>query len=152
MSRPRCYIASPLGFTEAGRSYYTSHMLPAFAAVVEVVDPWAGVAGGDIDIARTAGTLREFWVGVGHRNLDLISSSQLLVAVLDGQEIDSGTAVELGFAAARGVRCFGLRTDARQAGEEGMRVNLQVEATVEVAGGRIAASLEQLVAWLGAES
>ena len=39
-ARPRCYVASPLGFTEAGRRYYADVYLPALAEVVTPVDPW----------------------------------------------------------------------------------------------------------------
>ena len=34
LQRPRCYVASPLGFTEAGRDYYARVYLPALATVV----------------------------------------------------------------------------------------------------------------------
>jgi hypothetical protein len=38
---PRCYVASPLGFTEAGRCYYGDVYLPALNSVVTPVDPWS---------------------------------------------------------------------------------------------------------------
>src|ERR1019366_5438209 len=46
-TKPRCYVASPLGFTEAGRVYYRKVFLPALAAVVEPIDPWAYL--GDVE-------------------------------------------------------------------------------------------------------
>lgn len=149
-ARPRCYIASPLGFTEAGREYYTSTYLPALAQVIDPVDPWAAVHAEEIARAADDGTLRSLWLAVGRGNFDLISGCSLLVAYLDGQEIDSGTAIELGYASALGVRCFGIRTDLRQAGEETMAVNLQVEAAVAHSGGAVIDSLEALVGALGA--
>lgn len=142
---PRCYVASPLGFNEAGRFYYEERYLPALAAIVEPVDPWAQVAAQTLDRAVSEGRLRQLWLQVGQQNLKLIRSSELLVAWLDGQEIDSGTAVELGYAAGIGLRCFGLRSDLRQAGEEEMATNLQVEATIVATGGLIVDSLENLV-------
>jgi nucleoside 2-deoxyribosyltransferase len=69
--------------------------------------------------------------------------------VADGQELDAGTVAELGYGAALGLRCFGLRTDLRQTGEAGARVNLQVEAFVLDSGGAIAGSLTELVVMLG---
>jgi transketolase len=43
--RPRCYVASPLGFTAAGRLWNDQVLLPALREVVDPVDPWAlGVA------------------------------------------------------------------------------------------------------------
>lgn len=142
---PRGYVASPLGFNEAGRFYYENRYLPALAAVVEPVDPWAQLAPQTLDKAVAEGRLRQLWLQVGERNLELIRSSELLVAWLDGQEIDSGTAVELGYAAGIGLPCFGLRSDLRQAGEEEMATNLQVEATIVATGGLIADSLENLI-------
>jgi nucleoside 2-deoxyribosyltransferase len=150
VSRPRCYVASPLGFNEAGRVYYQRVYLPALAEVVEPLDPWAQVAPERIAAARAGGVaaLRELWLETGLGNLALIESAPLLAAWLDGQEVDSGTATEIGFAAGRGVRCFGLRSDLRSAGEEGMEVNLQVEATIAHSGGRVVGSLDALVAVL----
>jgi nucleoside 2-deoxyribosyltransferase len=123
-------------------------LLPALATVVDPIDPWAFTRSTEIDRARAAGTLRELWLEVGRHNAEAIRASDLLVAVLDGQEIDSGTAAELGYATALGKCCFGLRSDLRQSGEEGMTVNLQVEAFVRDSGGSVVASLSELVAAL----
>jgi nucleoside 2-deoxyribosyltransferase len=131
--RPRCYIASPLGFTEAGRAYYADVYLPALATVVTPVDPWA------------LGDPSSLPADIGRRNAEAINSCTLLAAHLDGQELDSGTAAEVGYAAARGLRCFGLRTDLRESGEPGVAVNLQVQHFIEASGGRIVASLDDLV-------
>ena len=145
MSRPRCYVASPLGFNEAGLFYYRQRYLPALSDVVDPVDPWGRIGEAQIESARSGGELRELWLRAGLDNLELIRSCQLLVAWLDGQEIDAGTATELGYAAGIGRRCFGLRSDLRQSGEEGTAVNLQVEATIIDSGGEIAASLDDLL-------
>jgi nucleoside 2-deoxyribosyltransferase len=37
--------------------------------------------------------------------------------LLDGQQVDDGTAWEIGYAYARGIPVYGLRTDVRHAGE-----------------------------------
>jgi nucleoside 2-deoxyribosyltransferase len=87
---------------------------------------------------------------IGRRNLAAIGESDAIVAVLDGQELDSGTVAELGYAAALGKRCFALRTDLRQAGEEDVAINLQVETVVLDTGGRIYPSLADLVDALAA--
>jgi nucleoside 2-deoxyribosyltransferase len=133
---PRCYVASALGFTEAGRHYYTTVMVPALASVVTPVDPWAL---GDPTSAPA---------DIGRRNAEAIDGCELLVAHLDGQEVDSGTAAEVGYGAARGLTCFGLRTDLRQSGEPGAVVNLQVEHFIVASGGSIEGTLDDLVAVL----
>ena len=143
--RPRCYLASPLGFTEAGRDYYARVYLPALGSVVEPVDPWALTAPEEFDEARRRGRLGELALTVGRRNVEAIRSCRLLTAHLDGQEVDAGTAAEVGYAAALGLRCFGLRADLRQSGEEGVEVNLQLATFISDSGGRILATLPQLV-------
>jgi nucleoside 2-deoxyribosyltransferase len=143
--RPRCYIASPLGFTEAGRHYYNGVYLPALAEVVEPVDPWSFTTPQELEAARRDDSWPELNARIGARNAEAIRSCALLAAHLDGQEVDSGTAAEIGFAAALGLRCFGLRGDWREAGEKGAAVNLQVESFIVLSGGRVVADLAQLV-------
>lgn len=116
-SRPECYIASPLGFSEAGRYYYREVYLPALAKLVVPVDPWSLANPTEICHARAAGRERELMLAMGCRNIAALRKCSLLAAYLDGQELDSGTVAEVGFAAGIGITCFGLRTDLRQNGE-----------------------------------
>jgi len=144
-ARPRCYLASPLGFSEAGRAYYAERYVPALAAHVEPVDPWALSLPDEFAAAREAGREHAFAIEVGERNAAAIGGARLLIAQLDGQEVDAGTAAEVGYAAALGLPCLGVRSDLRSSGEPGMRVNLQLEAFVVLSGGFIASSLGELV-------
>ena len=61
-----------------------------------------------------------------NKNVDAIDSSGIIVAVIDGTDVDSGTAWEIGYAFARGKPIIGLRTDFRTLGIEGT-VNLMIE-------------------------
>jgi nucleoside 2-deoxyribosyltransferase len=54
-----------------------------------------------------------------------LNSSDIVVAVLDGVDVDSGTAWEIGYAYAKGKPVIGLRTDFRTL-SDGV-VNLMVE-------------------------
>jgi nucleoside 2-deoxyribosyltransferase len=146
--RPRAYIASPLGFSEAGRAYYDERYLPALREHVEPVDPWTLSTPEEFAVARAAGRARELGLEVGARNAQAIAGAQLLIAHLDGQEVDAGTASEVGYAAALGRPCLALRSDLRSSGEPGMVVNLQVEAFVALSGGFLVRSLEELLAEL----
>jgi nucleoside 2-deoxyribosyltransferase len=148
--RPRCYVAGPLGFTEAGRDYYRQTYLPALATVAEPVDPWSLTTPAELADAVAAGRQRELALVIGRRNAEAIRSCRLLAADLDGQELDSGTAAEVGYGAALGLVCFGVRTDLRQSGEDGVAVNLQVESFIVDSGGHIVATLADLVQALGA--
>jgi nucleoside 2-deoxyribosyltransferase len=145
----RCYVASPLGFTAAGRHWYADVLLPALAPLVEVVDPWTLATPEEVEAG--AGS-REFWLSLGARNAEAIRSCSLMVALLDGQELDSGTAAEVGFGAALGLCCFGLRTDLRQHGEDGVHVNLQVEHFIVASGGAVVTTVEELLAALAARA
>jgi nucleoside 2-deoxyribosyltransferase len=149
-ARPRCYVASPLGFSEAGRDYYAQRYVPALAEHVEPVDPWTLSLPAEFDAARAEGREQAFGIEVGARNGAAIRGAQMLIAQLDGQEVDAGTAAEVGYAAALGLPCLGVRSDLRSSGEPGMRVNLQLEAFIVLSGGFIAGSLDELVAQLAA--
>jgi nucleoside 2-deoxyribosyltransferase len=141
----RCYVASPLGFSEAGRHYYSDILLPALSKLVEPVDPWALVSGEEIAAALGSNREEELAAEIARRNREALNSCRLLVAMLDGQELDSGTAAEIGYASALGIVCLGLRTDQRRNGELGARINLQVEAFLVGSGGALTNSLEALL-------
>ena len=53
-----------------------------------------------------------------------VRGADVVIAVLDGADVDSGTAVEIGYACANGVPVIGIRTDVRGSEERG--VNLMV--------------------------
>ena len=154
----RVYVASPLGFSEAWRMFYADRLLPAVrAAGHEPVDPWALTSGAEI--AAVAGmpegpARRAAWRGlnerVAARNADAIDSCDAVLAVLDGTDVDSGTAAEVGYACARGKPVVGYRGDARTAGDnEGSAVNLQVEYFIRRTGGDLFTSLEAAIARIG---
>ena len=143
-ARPRAYVASPLGFSEAGRDYYATRYLPALAEHVEPIDPWMLTAPEEFVTAREQDRLYELGIEVGARNAAAIRTAALLVAQLDGQEVDAGTAAEVGYAAALGLPCLAIRSDLRASGEPGMHVNLQLEAFVVLSGGFVASSLSEL--------
>jgi nucleoside 2-deoxyribosyltransferase len=146
--RTLCYVASPLGFSEAGRYYYSREYLPALARVVEPVDPWALTTDAEVAEAHETGREREFALEIGRRNAQAIRRCSILAAFLDGQEPDAGTVSEVGFAAGLGLPCYGLRSDFRESGEVGTRINLQVEAFIVESGGVIVSTLDELVAVL----
>jgi nucleoside 2-deoxyribosyltransferase len=75
----------------------------------------------------------------------MIRSCDIVLGVLDGAEVDSGVTSEIGYAAALGKRCYGLRTDFRNCGDfDGMPVNLQVMYWIEASGGRLFRRIEEI--------
>ncbi|MDQ3657272.1 MAG: nucleoside 2-deoxyribosyltransferase [Chloroflexota bacterium] len=78
-----------------------------------------------------------------------IRQADWLIGVLDGVDVDSGTAAEIGYAFALGKRIWGLRTDFRTTGDNaGSTVNLQVQYFIEASGGRIVTTIDDLIAAL----
>lgn len=65
------------------------------------------------------------------KNMEAIDSSDIIVAVIDGTDVDSGTSWEIGYAFAKGKTIIGLRTDFRTLGIEGT-VNLMIERSVVI--------------------
>ncbi len=64
-----------------------------------------------------------------NKNVAAIERSDIIVAVIDGTDVDSGTAWEIGYAFARAKPIIGLRTDFRTLGIEGT-VNLMIQRSV----------------------
>jgi len=56
--------------------------------------------------------------------VDLLEQADLVVAVLDGPDVDSGTAFEVGYAHARGIPIIGIRTDFRKSQDRGLNLML----------------------------
>lgn len=69
---------------------------------------------------------------------DALAACDLVVALLDGAQVDDGTAWEIGFAHAKGIPVIGIRTDFRQAGDvPGACVNAMIHASCEKIVGSI---------------
>ena len=54
--------------------------------------------------------------------LDAINHSDVVVAILDGSDADSGTCIELGYAKAKGKLIVGVRTDFRTGEDRGLNL------------------------------
>lgn len=157
MRDPVAYLAGPLGFTEAGRLFHTSVLVPLVKeAGFEIRDPWALT---DPALIASATHLpygperKEAWERVnpiiGANNAKAIEECDVIVAVLDGCDVDSGTASEIGYGTALGRTTIGYRGDFRLAGDNaGSIVNLQVEYFIYLNDGKIVHDIEHLRAAL----
>lgn len=151
----RVYLAGPLGFFEAGRWFHREVMVPRLiSAGFEVLDPWPNASAiFDVVAAGDAGDsllrLEEANVSVGSDNASMIRGADWILAVLDGSDVDSGTAAEIGFAAALGIPVIGIRSDLRMSGDNvAAPINLQVLHFVGMSGGRVLSSFELALAAL----
>src|SRR5690349_3866788 len=100
----KIYLASPLGFADSTRAYMDI-LRDRLSDHVEVVNPW-DPSGLEEDIKRAPlienrderlALWRTINDALGRANADNIRACDGVVAVLDGVDVDSGTAAEIGF-------------------------------------------------------
>jgi nucleoside 2-deoxyribosyltransferase len=149
----KAYVASPLGFSEAGRLFYYDKLLPMIKAIgIEILDPWVLTPQSLIDSAlvlpygeQQKKRWQELNQVIGENNEKAIEECDILVGVLDGTDVDSGTASEIGYAAGLGAMIEGYRGDFRLSADNvGSTVNLQVEHFIRRGGGIISSDLATL--------
>ncbi|MGH7747541.1 MAG: nucleoside 2-deoxyribosyltransferase [Candidatus Dormibacteria bacterium] len=139
----KVYIASPLGFSAAGRLFLEQVEAHVRSLGHEVVSPWDDP---EVAAATAAGMDNDRLVHlIGSRNAARIAAADAVLACLDGMEPDSGTAAEVGYATALGKTVFGLRTDSRPCGDfPGLPLNAQLLYFVEASGGRLSSALSDV--------
>jgi nucleoside 2-deoxyribosyltransferase len=142
----KIYLASPLGFSEAGRAFYAHTLIPLVERLGHVaLDPWKLTDAAEVEAVRRMPygpdrreAYRRLNAQIGEANARAIDRCDAVLAVLDGVDVDSGTAAEIGYACAKGKPVVGYRGDFRlSADNEGSIVNLQVEYFIRASGGSI---------------
>lgn len=146
-SYPKCYIASPCGFSESTKLWYDTNLLPLLEMYVDVLDPWSVSV--DHILKAPAGEKPGLWTDLGEHHFDTIEDANFLVAILDQEPPDNGTVCEVVWAAAHNIPVIGYRNDSRTCGEDGMLFNLMISAAIRRSGGKIVTSLRQLEIALG---
>ncbi|HUI97583.1 MAG TPA: nucleoside 2-deoxyribosyltransferase [Xanthobacteraceae bacterium] len=164
----KIYLAGPLGFSEAGRAFHRDRIVRGVMDLGHTpLDPWSDAPPPGIEatlaaeierLAAEVGTVlamddgpakRSAWrklnPRIGAKNQAMIDACDVVFAVLDGADVDSGTAAEIGYAFARGKPILGYRGDFRlSADNEGSIVNLQVEYFITASGGAIITRIDAL--------
>jgi nucleoside 2-deoxyribosyltransferase len=152
-NRVGIYMAGPLGFSEAGRDFHRSVLIPLVTRLgFQAIDPWALTDPKRLEAVQSmpyGSARRDAWRAlnreIGAANLAALDRAGGVLAVLDGVDVDSGTAAEIGYAYARGKRIVGYRGDFRlSADNEGSIVNLQVEFCIRQSGGTIVERYQDL--------
>lgn len=147
------YLASPLGFSEVGRNFYYTLLVPKIEILgFKVLDPWRLTDESKVNAvknlpygAKKRAAWRQLNAEIGSNNRAAIDRCDIVFAVLDGVDVDSGTAAEIGYAYARDKPILGYRGDFRlSADNEGATVNLQVEYFIRQSGGDIITTVESL--------
>jgi nucleoside 2-deoxyribosyltransferase len=153
MSRKTIYLASPLGFA-ASTTAFMHDLAAQLRGTVEVLNPWDDQRfaeefeslATEESMSRRVQRLSEINMELGRANTASIDAADGLFAILDGVDVDSGTAAEIGYAFARGKYVCGLRTDFRLAGDNhGSIVNLQVQYFIERSGGQIVTTAGEFI-------
>jgi len=149
----KLYLASPLGFSPENIAYLNKIKVKVASQGFEIFDPWEQTqfaerlehAAQERDFSARAKLYQEVSRQIGICNEGGIRWANFVLAVLDGAEVDSGTAGEVGFASALGKKCFGLRTDRRDCGDFiALPVNLQIMHFIERSGGKMFRSIEEI--------
>jgi nucleoside 2-deoxyribosyltransferase len=106
-----CYLAAPL-FTDAERAFNAAlgRRLGAECPGLSVLLPQEFCAAFDNGPGRKPDFARIYRACLHH-----LQRASVVVAVLDGADVDSGTAWECGYASSLGIPVVGLRTDWRPA-------------------------------------
>lgn len=137
MEGPRCsvYVASPYGFAKSTAVFMKDQFYRAIKkGGCTIIDPWR------YDPAKLPPPME-----LGKLNAQDIEKADGVIAALDGVDVDSGTAAEIGYASALKKRIIGYRGDLRRSGEHpSVKVNLQVEYFIRANGGTIVETLEGL--------
>jgi len=123
----RIYLAAPL-FSEAERMY--NRQLCDFLAS-HGFDVYLPQDAGDDSHTRDTESHRAMF----EKHVGVLRWPDMVVAVIDGADADSGTSGEMGFAYGLGKPVYALRTDFRIAGHH-ERVNLMLEISSVLAGSR----------------
>jgi len=151
----KVYVASPLGFADSTKSFMKNELIPAIShAGAQPINPWDTDSDTDekirqvravMDLNKRKDKWQEIVTVLGRKNSDLIRKSDGVVAVLDGVDVDSGTAAEIGYASALGKWVIAYRSDFRRTGEdETSEANLQVEYFIRSNGGVVVHDLASL--------
>lgn len=116
------YQAGPL-FSQAERDFHARLKLDMQKAGHAVIWPGELLSPDSIYNAGSGATKLIF-----ETCRNAIDRCNCVVALLDGAQVDDGTAWEIGYAYAKGLPIYGLRTDSRQGGDTRYnRVNSMIE-------------------------
>lgn len=149
MVKKKVYAANPYGFSDAGRYFMKNYFIPKLLQTgVVILDPWELIMSNSSNEILEASRKMPHnqSIGIGVKNIEMIRQADMVVAVLDGTDVDSGVAAEIGYAYGIGKRIFGYRGDFRLSSDSSSNiVNLQVETFILKSGGNIYTDFDDLL-------
>ena len=143
----KIYLASPYGFSESGQYFMKEVMIPMLKENYEILNPWDMIPefmakfAEAMKIQDPEEKMKRWWEildSTPDHDLGMVDEADFLLAVLDGADADSGVALEVGYAYAKGKPMLGYRSDTRQAGEiPPLKVNVMIECCIRKTGGQV---------------
>ena len=76
--------------------------------------------------------------------IENLEKCDMVIAVLDGTQVDDGVAFECGYAYSKGIPIVGLRTDFRRVGEHVLEINLMLKFSCK----KLCRSIDELLEFL----
>ena len=119
----KIYLSAPL-FTQVERKW--NRMLAA--ALEEHIEGAKVILPQDFTFSQSFNRAADF-PELFKECLRTLEEADLVVAVLDGPDVDSGAAFEVGYAYARGIPIIGIRTDYRKSQDRGLNLMLSQSCT-----------------------
>lgn len=105
--KPKLYLAAPL-FSES-ELHFNESLADSISDLFDVFLPQRD-GGLLVEMLRRGVPVQEASKYVFNKDICAIRNTDVVLAVLDGRGIDEGVSVELGFAYALDIKCFGLQT------------------------------------------
>jgi nucleoside 2-deoxyribosyltransferase len=154
-SKLKIYLASPYGFTDAGREFMKDTMIPYIQGNrFEILNPWEALSKTSrrfqkINSLNDIGKQKKLFKALNRElaaaSKKMLEQSEVMVAIIDGSDADSGVASEIGYAYALGKKIIGYRSDFRLSGDNlGAIINIQVEYFIYESGGQIVTNISEL--------
>ncbi|HEV2339854.1 MAG TPA: nucleoside 2-deoxyribosyltransferase [Patescibacteria group bacterium] len=148
----KLYIAGPLGFAEATRPFHQSIIKLVRIMGGEPIDAWALTPKEETDRVnkmspgrRQEKAYKKVNEKIFKKSIRALDEVMGVIAVLDGPDVDSGTAAEIGYAAGRLIPIIGYRGDFRIASDNiGTPVNLMIAGFIHNSGGLIIRHISDL--------
>jgi len=120
------YLAGPL-FSEAEQAWHITFKKQLEESGHQVTWPFELISSEQIAAWGQDAPLR-----IIQADSAAIQACQIVVALLDGTQVDDGTAWEIGYAFAKGIPVIGIRTDFRNGGDtRHSSVNAMIEGSCQ---------------------
>ncbi|MHC4592657.1 MAG: nucleoside 2-deoxyribosyltransferase [Planctomycetota bacterium] len=135
----RIYISAPL-FSQGERQWNRklASELEKRIAGAQVILPQ------DFKFGQSYNDPRDF-PRIFHACVEAVREADVMVAVLDGPDVDSGAALEMGIAYERGIPIIGVRTDYRESQDRGVNLVAAGACTEVLREMSFGEDIEQLV-------